>query len=332
MRDIQIEFRRLVDEMYDASLLVDVASRTIVYGNAAAEALLGYPVDELAQMSPADIHPHEIPRVEAFLDAVMASGNWTSDALSCRARSGQRIPADVRATRIRFDDRDFVFLVIRDLRTEQLARLGASVRAVAHDLRNTLATAQLLTERLAEADDARVRRSADVLARSIGRAVAMCTDAVMTGRSGERTLDRMRFLLVDLVEELEATVKPSSPDAPGVRGEAAETVALDADYDQLYRLFLNLARNAFAAGASSVVIQPDQDRSTADMIAITVCDDGPGLPADAEATLFEEKSWRSDASGLGLSIAREIALAHGGELRLVENGPEGACFELRLPR
>ena len=328
-----IAFETLIEQMADACLLVDVHSHTIVYANTAACDLLGYDLAALAAMSPADIHPHEIPRLNTFLDQVLNEGSWASDALSCRARSGVKIPADVRATRIEFDGQSHVFIIVRDLRGERLAQLGQSVRQLAHDLRNTLGTAQLVADRLARHEDSSMRRSAELLARSVERALAMCSNAIMTGRTSAPQPDIMRFLLVDLIEDLQNTVRPKNPEAIGIEaGPGAETIVA-ADYDQLYRLVLNLARNAFAAGALRVTVSaadPSRDQDSGTTIFIE--DDGPGLPQQVSAELFEEKRWRSDAGGLGLSIASEIAAAHGGELALVSSSSEGACFSLSLPR
>lgn len=330
---VGIAFETLIEQMADAGLLVDVNSRRIIYANPAACDLLGYERAALETMSPADIHPHEIPRLNTFFAEVLEHGSWSSDALSCRARSGVRIPADVRAARVEVNGGMHVFIVVRDLRSERLAELGGSVRQLAHDLRNTLATAQLVVDRLSKHDDPSMQRSAEVLARSIERAVAMCSNAIMTGRTSAPEPDTMRFLLADLIEDLQMTVEPKDPEAGGIEAGAGAETTIAADYDQLYRLFLNLARNAFAAGARRLSISAaDPASAEHGETTIFIQDDGPGFPETVKAGLFEEKRWRSDASGLGLSIASEIAEAHGARLALVSSSPEGSCFSLSLPK
>jgi signal transduction histidine kinase len=66
---------------------------------------------------------------------------------------------------------------------------------------------------------------------------------------------------------------------------------------------------------------------------IRIADDGPGIPARLSERLFEPfvSGSGSDGSGLGLTISRELAASHGGDLRLVQTGPAGTTFELRLP-
>jgi len=66
-------------------------------------------------------------------------------------------------------------------------------------------------------------------------------------------------------------------------------------------------------------------------LAIRVDDDGPGVPEPLRASLFEPfATGRADGTGLGLALAREVALAHGGELHHRPLSP-GTRFELELP-
>ena len=66
---------------------------------------------------------------------------------------------------------------------------------------------------------------------------------------------------------------------------------------------------------------------------LLIADDGPGIPQRLSDRLFEPfvSGKASDGTGLGLTISRELAANHGGDLRLVDTGPSGTTFELRLP-
>jgi signal transduction histidine kinase len=105
---------------------------------------------------------------------------------------------------------------------------------------------------------------------------------------------------------------------------------VEADRDQLYRVLLNLARNAVEAGAHRL-------RCTAarggGVVKIEISDDGPGLPPKARDNLFRPffGSARPGGSGLGLAIARELMRAHGGELVLASSAASGTVFRLTLP-
>ena len=103
-----------------------------------------------------------------------------------------------------------------------------------------------------------------------------------------------------------------------------------ADRDQLRRVLVNLGRNAFEAGAQTVTISAENG---AGGIAVSLHDDGPGLPKRAREHLFKPFAGtvRAGGTGLGLAIAREIMVAHRGDLRLVDSGDRGTVFEVDLP-
>ena len=62
-------------------------------------------------------------------------------------------------------------------------------------------------------------------------------------------------------------------------------------------------------------------------------DDGPGLPEEVRADLFRAfaASVQGGGAGLGLAIARDLMVAHGGEIELLDTGPAGTTFRLTLP-
>ena len=92
----------------------------------------------------------------------------------------------------------------------------------------------------------------------------------------------------------------------------------------------NLGRNAFQAGASTVTVRAELLDGT---LRIRLSDDGPGLPKRAREHLFTPFAGtvRPGGTGLGLAIAREIMVAHRGDLRLAESGETGTAFDLEMP-
>jgi signal transduction histidine kinase len=113
---------------------------------------------------------------------------------------------------------------------------------------------------------------------------------------------------------------------------------VEADPEQLFRILLNLARNAVQALEGRERRDPGREqvritgRREGAVAVIEVSDTGPGLPEKARAHLFEafQGSTRTGSAGLGLAIAAELVRAHGGEIRLVE-GTIGATFRLTIP-
>jgi signal transduction histidine kinase len=102
-----------------------------------------------------------------------------------------------------------------------------------------------------------------------------------------------------------------------------------ADRIQLFRVLSNLLRNAAEAGGRSVRISAHHDNTT---LAVEIADDGPGLPEGVRSDLFRPfaGSGRRGGAGLGLAIARDLMVAHGGDIELVSTSAAGTTFRLTL--
>ena len=118
---------------------------------------------------------------------------------------------------------------------------------------------------------------------------------------------------------------------PRVINEVSADVIIEADRDQVYRVFANLGRNAFEAGARQVTLRVVETLDPG--ISIDAADDGPGLASAAREGLFKpfKGSARKGGTGLGLVIARDVMRAHGGELILASSGDDGTVFRLTFP-
>jgi signal transduction histidine kinase len=220
----------------------------------------------------------------------------------------------------------------------RLAALGLAVSKINHDLRNLLTTAQLFSDRLSSLPDPRVQRFAPKLMRALERAIAFCESTLSYGRAAEAPPDRRSTALDPLVEEVRETLG-LGPDTPVRWVDAVERgLTVDADPDQLFRILLNLARNAVQALESRVPGDPSLDqvritgRREGAVVVIEVSDTGPGVSERARAHLFEafQGSTRTGGTGLGLVIAAELVRAHGGNIHLVE-GTIGATFRVTIP-
>ncbi len=219
-----------------------------------------------------------------------------------------------------------------------LAALGLAVSKINHDLRNLLASAQLFSDRLSSLTDPTVQRFAPKLMAALERAIAFCQSTLSYGQAKEPPPDRRMVALEALVDDVRDNLGLGSDSRIRWVGSVERGLLVDADPDQLFRVLLNLARNAMQALESRAPNDPGRDqirltgRRQGAVVVIEVSDTGPGVPPRARAHLFEafQASTRSGGTGLGLAIAAELVRAHGGEIRLVE-GTIGATFRLAIP-
>lgn len=220
----------------------------------------------------------------------------------------------------------------------RLASLGLAVSKINHDLRNLLASAQLISDQLADVPEPRVQRFTPKLVRTLERAIAFCQATLSYGASPDASPERSRVELEPLIEEVRETLGLGIevPIRWSVTLERALTV--DADREQLFRVLLNIARNAVQALETHGTKDHTRDqirivgRREGASVTIQISDTGPGVPERAKAHLFEafQGSARPGGTGLGLAIAAELVRAHGGEIRLVD-GTIGATFCVTIP-
>ncbi|MBB3773300.1 signal transduction histidine kinase [Angulomicrobium tetraedrale] len=220
-----------------------------------------------------------------------------------------------------------------------LAALGLAVSKINHDLRNLLASVQLISDRLADIRDPAVQRFAPKLEAALDRAIAYCEQTLAYGRAQEPPPEQRMVALAPLVNEVRDTLGLGEEGAAiGWVASIERGMMVDADPDQLFRVLLNLCRNAMEALSARAPNDAARDqiritgRREGAIAILEVADTGPGVPERSRAHLFEpfQSSARRGGTGLGLPIAAELVQAHGGDIRLVP-GTIGATFQLRLP-
>jgi signal transduction histidine kinase len=223
---------------------------------------------------------------------------------------------------------------------KNLAELGLAVSKINHDMRNILASAQLISDRLGDTEDPMVKRLAPKLLRTIDRAVSYSDSVLSFGKASEAEPKRRLLRLKTVVQDVCDVLTGIGADS-GIEFDirVPDDLTVDADPDQLFRVIHNLCRNAVQA-----LMQEPEDEAvirqvtvsayrTGSVVSISVDDTGPGMPQKARENLFKafRGSARSGGTGLGLAIARELVLAHGGTIALVEKAQPGTLFRIEIP-
>lgn len=214
----------------------------------------------------------------------------------------------------------------------RLAALGTAVAKINHDLRNILSSAQVVSDRIAASDDPDVKRVTPRLIATIDRAIALCTATLKFGQADEPPPRKTTFALRPLAEEVAASVGLPADGRIRWHDGIPPEIAVRADRDQLFRVLLNLGRNAVQAiaGAGSISLGARIENGAADVF---FRDSGGGFSEAARRHLFEAftGAGRTGGTGLGLAIARDLMRAQGGEIFLEKTGRQGTEFHLRLP-
>jgi two-component system OmpR family sensor kinase len=219
------------------------------------------------------------------------------------------------------------------------ARQSAFVADASHELRTPLTIARGQLEVLAMSDHPspqEVRHVEGIVRTEIDRMARLVEDLLLLAHAGEDGF--LRAEPIDLPEFLNGIADGMRPTVADRRLElgAVPPIVLDADPDRIAQALRNLLGNAVAHVEPGGLARLSAEAS-GDRVRLIVDDDGPGVPAEERERIFDRFA-RLDASrardgggaGLGLSIVKVIAAAHGGAV-WVERSPEGgARFVLEL--
>ncbi len=208
---------------------------------------------------------------------------------------------------------------------EKLAAMGEAIAKINHDMRNVLASAMLVGENLERTEDPKAKRAAKIVNTAIERASILCGQM-------------MQFAEIPTKNNNDA-IQPKQAAMEAIIKECADEMGIKIDYngpdemmvDSVYffRLIHNLVNNAQKAAATEVSITIWKTKTFAIM---DIADNGPGMDEEVKKLLFKPFAGSTRGSaGLGLCISRDVARAHGGELKLTRSNKNGSEFRLKLP-
>jgi len=230
----------------------------------------------------------------------------------------------------------------------QLQAWEQLVRVLTHEIMNSLTPVASLShtaaELLASLDTGQAPALAEPLAeaRQASSTVARRADALMRFVEHYRQLARLpapkrrKTVLGDLFAHIQR-VMDADISAAGITLEtslAQPKLAIVADPDQIEQVLINLLRNAIEAlhGRDDGHIRLSARISRQGRSLITVCDNGPGVAEELREDIFVPFfTTRKSGSGIGLALARQIMVAHQGQIHCGDAQPAGAAFHLSFP-
>jgi signal transduction histidine kinase len=213
-----------------------------------------------------------------------------------------------------------------------LAAVGEFAASLAHEVRNALTSVQIDLERVDErTEDAKNRGLVARALVHVRRLDAAVTGSLRVARSGNVTAQSVN--LNDILREAIRVAEPSytSSSVRLTTDQCDPESTVRGDPDALHQLFLNLLLNAQQAlppgGETTVSARPAGDR-----VVVSIADSGSGMTSEQVAHAFDPYyTTRPKGTGLGLPIARRIAVAHGGDLTLCSTPGTGTTVEVSLP-
>jgi PAS domain S-box-containing protein len=336
----------VLDSMPSALVAFDRDGCTLSL-NRTAQDLLGLSEDAARGLPVSDLFGED---GEAHITMTLASGQPVV-RLETILRTPAGVPLPVRLTTSRLRDESgraygalATFLDLTPLKAaeerarqmDQLAALGRFTSSVAHEIRNPLTGIGMGVRRLSKALSAQPQEAENV-------------EFVL---NEIRRLDRIVQELFDVThprklnlaaKPLEDTLKRAEQSVAGVLEEHGVRVtrkceaglpAVPHDDDQMQQVFINLLKNAAEASPAGarISVQVSRTSGPAGSVLATVRDEGSGIDAETQKTLFEPFSTtKPKGTGLGLYITQAIVKRHGGNLTVHSEPGHGATFTVELP-
>jgi signal transduction histidine kinase len=220
---------------------------------------------------------------------------------------------------------------------ESAARIEALVGAqksllanASHELRSPLARIRMAVELIQDAASPAIRQE---LARNIAELDQLIDEVLLASRLDAVPPDTAAQEEVDFTGIVAEECARLGASLEGVAG------TIKGDATLLRRMVRNLLENARRHGGGPVNVRLASGGSGADgeRASLDVCDQGPGVPQGERERIFEPfyrlpgASEKAGSVGLGLSLVRQIARRHGGDVQCLPNAGQGACFRITLP-
>ncbi|HEX7940548.1 MAG TPA: ATP-binding protein [Gemmatimonadaceae bacterium] len=330
-----------------AAILAGMVEGVIVVDQAGRLQLVNAAAQEMLKIGDAPIGRHYVESIRhpAIADLVTATldGRDPASVEFSPPRDGSRTII-TRAARVTSRWARGVVLVLHDVtelkRVDKIRR--DFVANVSHELRTPLTAIRGYVEALSEGDtsEEETQRFLEIIMRHSTRMERLVQDLLRLARldAGQETLDMTTCDLRTLIQAVAADLAPAF-DARDQQirvtiGDAARAVS--ADPVKLHDVLRNLLANASAYSPEQTTIEVTTSRVD-DRIAIDVLDEGPGIPEEDRARVFErfyrvDKSRARDpgGTGLGLSIVKHLIELHGGKVSVSNRPGGGARFRVEL--
>ena len=338
----QRRMETLLDSMLDGLIVLDATGR-IALANHAAEMLFGFSRQMIGGSLLEAVRHHEVAALAARLNTEQAI---LDHELLLEGSPPRVLQVNAIALHDAAGTGTGAMLVFHDLtRLRELEGARQEfVANVSHELRTPLSLIKSAAETLIDGtktDPVALDRLLQIIDRHADRLTLLIDDLLLLAK-----LDSDRLVLHRQPAPLRAAAQEVFEDlAPRAR---AREVRLDnsipdgllasADPDRLRQVLSNLVDNGIKYGRAGGVLTVMASPLTGGRIEVCVRDDGPGIPREALARVFERfyrvdkaRSREQGGTGLGLAIVKHAVQAHGGEVRVESEPGQGAAFYFTLP-
>jgi len=345
--DLRAFSERVIDSISSGLVTTDLKHHIISF-NRAAEEITGYRAEQVLGHHLSVLFPGISSYMDAGLQASLAGQHLSRLNLECQTASGRQIQLGLSISPLTSTDGEITGFVLpfQDLteviqlerevrRQDRLAALGRVAAAIAHEIRNPLASmrgsVQVLGSEVNLSDEQ--AQLMNIVLRESDRLERIISDFLMYARPRRPEMSQ-----VDLNEVLEETLGllRFSPEISGeghqlVARPAPQPALVEADSGQIRQVFWNLSRNAIVAMPDGGTLTISVERAADHQIQVVFSDTGIGMTEEQMERIFEPfSSFGSGGTGLGMSIVYQIINEHRGKISIKSEVGRGTAITVRL--
>jgi two-component system sensor histidine kinase PilS (NtrC family) len=347
LSDLRAFSERVIDSISSGLVTTDLLYHINSF-NCAAEEITGYRAPQVLGKHLSVLFPGISSYMDACLSASSSGQRLSRLNVECRTAAGRQIQLGLSISPLTSTDGEITGFVLpfQDLteimqlerevrRQDRLAALGRVAAAIAHEIRNPLASMRGAVQVLgseAELSDEQAQLM-NIVLRESDRLDRIISDFLLYARP--RRAEPVRMDLNGVLEETLALLRFSSEvdshQHQLVGRPLSEPALLDADPGQMRQVFWNLARNAVVAMPGGGTLTIEIRRASDGQLEVVFSDTGIGMTEEQVERVFEPfSSFSAGGTGLGMSIVYQIINEHKGNISIQSAVGCGTSITVRL--
>ena len=322
IREAEAWYAQMLDQVQTGILVFEEKNGRVVYSNRKARELLG--LSSLTSMRQLSVIDRTLG--EAFL-AASEEGESKASFYNESFKKNISISsssAHIRGKDVKINAFNDISSAIEQTESESWHRL---IRVLTHEIMNTVTPIASLSEALQQVEGDELNNGLRTIAassRNLIKFVESYRNLTRVATPVKKAF-YVRDLAASVLELTESQLRGAG--ATAAFEEKKDDILLYADESQISQILVNLIRNAVQAGAKHILLSADL--SADDSVVINVGNDGAAISPESQEQIFVPFfTTKSDGTGIGLSLSRQIMRMHGGNMRLLRSDSRETVFSL----
>lgn len=322
IREAEAWYAQMLDQVQTGILVFEEKNGRVVYSNRKARELLG--LSSLTSMRQLSVIDRGLG--EAFLAAAEdgeSKASFYNESFK-KNISISSSSAHIRGKDVKINAFNDISSAIEQTESESWHRL---IRVLTHEIMNTVTPIASLSEALQQVEGDELNKGLRTIAassRNLIKFVESYRNLTRVAAPVKKAF-YVRDLAASVLELTESQLR--SAGATAAFEEKKDDILLYADESQISQILVNLIRNAVQAGAKHIRLSADL--SADDSVVINVGNDGAAISLESQEQIFVPFfTTKSDGTGIGLSLSRQIMRMHGGNMRLLRSDSRETVFSL----